>query len=337
MGTEEHLLEREARERPWAAVAAALAAALLIANIAVGSTLAGQPQPTKRLNRPDTERLNAHQLLFAHDHATAFTISAILTALSALAGAAALVFLYRAIKARRVETASAIVLAPVVGGVLFAAAGLAAQLTLLAHAGDFANAAHTLQHAYGSPPLLGRAYHAYHSGAFPITSEATLLGQLILGVGYVLVATAALRVGLLTRLMGIGGAVAGVVVVIPLGALAILQLLWLVALAVLLSGRWPGGLPLAWRTGRAEPLPTMAEQRERQAREREERQAGVADGPVSGAEQAVSRRLLGGAADRDAKEPARVGSAAGGRQGGPDATSASSGSGATRKRKRKRR
>ena len=78
-----------------------------------------------------------------------------------------------------------------------------------------------------------------------------------------LTALNAMRVGLLTRFMGVLGIIVGVLFVIPLeGALPIVKVFWLVALGVLFLGRWPGGMPPAWVTGEAQPWPTQQELRE---------------------------------------------------------------------------
>jgi hypothetical protein len=52
--------------------------------------------------------------------------------------------------------------------------------------------------------------------------------------------------------LGIG---AGVLVLFQVTQVPIVQGYWLLALAYLLSGRWPTGVPPAWRTGRVEAWP----------------------------------------------------------------------------------
>jgi hypothetical protein len=46
----------------------------------------------------------------------------------------------------------------------------------------------------------------------------------------------------------------------------LIQVAWLLAVAYLLSGRWPNGDPPAWRTGEAVPWPSSAEMREQRQR-----------------------------------------------------------------------
>ncbi len=90
-------------------------------------------------------------------------------------------------------------------------------------------------------------------------------GLLLIAVGYVMVSLSAMRVGLLTRFMGYLGIIAGVLTIIPLVPIPIVEAYWLLALAYLISGRWPSGVPPAWASGRAEPWPKA--QRQRPARE----------------------------------------------------------------------
>ncbi len=91
------------------------------------------------------------------------------------------------------------------------------------------------------------------------------LSALLIAVGLVMISLTAMRVGLLTRFLGYVGIVAGVFTIIPLVPIPIVEAYWLLALAYLLSGRWPNGVPPAWATGRAERWPSTP--RGRPARE----------------------------------------------------------------------
>ena len=88
-----------------------------------------------------------------------------------------------------------------------------------------------------------------------------------------------MRVGLLTRFMGVLGMIVGALFIIPLGSsLPIVQAFWLVALGVLFLGRWPAGMPPAWVTGEAQPWPTQQELREARLEKQAERR-GAAPAP----------------------------------------------------------
>ena len=85
----------------------------------------------------------------------------------------------------------------------------------------------------------------------------------MLAVGFVLISLNAMRVGLLTRFMGYLGIFTGILVLFPIGSpVPVVQAFWLLALAYLLTDRWPSGVPPSWRSGRAEAWPSAAEQRE---------------------------------------------------------------------------
>jgi hypothetical protein len=50
--------------------------------------------------------------------------------------------------------------------------------------------------------------------------------------------------------------------------LPIIQSFWLAAIAVLIAGRWPNGVPPSWRSGKAEPWPSQQELREQREQAR---------------------------------------------------------------------
>jgi hypothetical protein len=82
-----------------------------------------------------------------------------------------------------------------------------------------------------------------------------LLGQaaaLLMAVAFVVVSLSAMRQGLLTKFLGYLGIFAGALVLFQIVQIPVVQGYWLAAVGYLLSGRWPTGVPPAWRTGRAE-------------------------------------------------------------------------------------
>ncbi len=87
------------------------------------------------------------------------------------------------------------------------------------------------------------------------------LGTLLLALGIVWVSLNAIRVGLVTKLVGYVGVVAGALFVFPIGAIVpIVQAFWLASLSVIMVARWPGGDPPAWRAGEAIPWPSAQNQ-----------------------------------------------------------------------------
>ena len=76
------------------------------------------------------------------------------------------------------------------------------------------------------------------------------LGILLLTLGCIWTSLNAMRVGLLTRMVGYVGVVAGALFLFPIGALVpVIQGYWLAAVAVTLAARWPSGDPPAWAAG----------------------------------------------------------------------------------------
>jgi hypothetical protein len=90
---------------------------------------------------------------------------------------------------------------------------------------------------------------------------AAYLGAFLIAISLVLVSLSAMRVGLLPRFMGYLGIIAGVLTILPLVPIPIVEAYWLVAVAYLLSGRWPSGVPPAWTSGQAVPWPSSQELR----------------------------------------------------------------------------
>ncbi|HWY17910.1 MAG TPA: hypothetical protein VNY27_04275 [Solirubrobacteraceae bacterium] len=96
-----------------------------------------------------------------------------------------------------------------------------------------------------------------------ITRYLDLLAALALTAGMIVVQVNAIRVGLLTRWMGVIGIFSGILIFLPLGGatLEIVPAFWLLGMGMLYLGRWPNGDPPAWTAGEARPWPTQAERR----------------------------------------------------------------------------
>ena len=110
-----------------------------------------------------------------------------------------------------------------------------------------------------------QANHLISSTVLVFPQLGNYLGVLLIAMATVLMSLNAMRVGLLTRFMGYFGIFAGVLVIFPLVPIPIVEGFWLVALAYLFTGRWPSGVPPAWRSGQAEPWPSSQELREQRA------------------------------------------------------------------------
>lgn len=303
----EETLASEARGRPRAA-AAALAAALLILASYIGSGLAFADAPRATLldavglgAQPgpvgSAQSLKIPFYEFYADRGPALIAASTARAIGFLLVGFALTFLARAVRARSATFPKAALYIPMIGGVLSAISYVASPVGTLASVNSFLD----------GPRTVDAAAEVVSSTAVATAALIGVVGGFALALGLVLVALNAMRVGLLTRFMGVLGILAGVLTFIPIGSpLPVVQCFWLGALGVLILGRWPGGSPPAWRTGRAEPWPTQQDLRE----ERERRSAG---------------------ATADAEPVAAVAAPSGRASGEPPAQPASS------KRKRKRR
>jgi hypothetical protein len=224
-------------------VGAAVAAALTLA----GGLVAALAQ--RQEDSPDT----TSRLLSLYEHRTSILISVVLLALGALALALPLLYLYEATRFRRPETPRVSQITVLVGVLIVSIAQVVSQLILISKAGDFATS--------GSQTY-EEAKAVLESGSLRTVQGISLAGPLALGFGLVLISLNAMRVGLLTRFMGVLGIIVGVLFVIPLGTLPVVQAFWLGALAALILGRWPNGVPPAWESGEAVPWPTQQELRE---------------------------------------------------------------------------
>ena len=279
MGTDEPLAT-EARQRPRAALAAALAAILILGSYfaealllndaprasilpALGTALEAGPvgeAPSSTTGRYE----------YLSDRAGRFIGIYVVRGLGFLLAGFALTILAFATRARSSQLPKIALTAPIVGAALYAIAFIVSPVGTVLAVGDFLDGPRTVDAArdVGSRPL------------FVAVSIIELIGRLAFAMGLILVSLNAMRVGLLTRFMGVLGMLSGALFLIPIGGpLPVVQCFWLGALAFLLLGRWPGGDLPAWRTGRAEAWPSQQQVREERERARERSAGGKGGDP----------------------------------------------------------
>jgi len=211
--------------------------------------------------------LTSAQVLFVHDKAGSLLVVAVAQALTALLVGVVLVFLFDAASARGATTPRLARLAAMFGAVGSAVAALMVQIGRMVGASDFASSAD-----HGSQA----ARDALNGGAVLAGGLIGVFAGLALAAAFVMIAIGAMRVGLLTRFIGVLGAIVGVLFVLgpATGSTTfVVQTFWLIMVGVLLFGSWPGGAPPAWADGQAHPWPS-------QQQRREEREAVRADAPV---------------------------------------------------------
>ncbi len=269
--TPEETLATETATRMRAAVSAWLAAILTLAgavvsgivfgklpdlddkvvtiNDALGHLAAGTDIPPGRA---------VGQLQYIGDHQLEYVIGPLLSALGALFIFVVLAYLYRAVRARGGGLSQVALIAIAVGAVTYAVGTAVVGVMRVVEGAGLADDATNSD-----------ALDAIGSGSIVAGTILQLLGSLSLGFAFVLVALHAMRVGLLTRFMGILGMIAGATFVLPLDQQGIIRAFWLGAVGFLIAGRWPSPVP-AWTSGQAEPWPSAREARDSRAARRGE-------------------------------------------------------------------
>jgi hypothetical protein len=241
----EQQLAYEARVRNIYAALAALGGVLLVAAAAV--QLGGVHTNVTELTT---------DLITANKRFPLDLIASIINALASLAIAATLAHLYRSARARSDAVKPYVLYVALVGGILAAITGVTYAIVVAIKVHQFATTgAQTYQ----------EANHLTSGSGLLLLQLLGQLAALLLAVGFVLVALNAMRQGLLTKFMGYLGIFAGVLVLFQVTQIPIVQGYWLAAVAYLLSGRWPTGVPPAWTTGRAEPWPSSSQLRTERA------------------------------------------------------------------------
>jgi hypothetical protein len=230
----------EARTRTRQAIVAGVAGVLLVAAAII--QLSGTHTKVEELTL---------DLITEHRRFPVDLIGAIVNSIALGLVAWTLSYLYQLTRARNGELRDFIRWMAMVGGGLSAVSAVIYAIVIASKASDFVK---------GCCQTYQQAHHLTSGGlvvALPLIAQ---FASLLLTAGFVMVALNAMRVGLLTRFLGYLGIFAGVLVLFPIGSpVPVVQGFWLLALAYLLSGRWPSGVPASWRTGQIEKWPTSAE------------------------------------------------------------------------------
>jgi len=269
--TPQDALQWEARQGPRAA-AAALVAAVLVIGSGVATALVFADAPVTgladSLARAGREggvggqpSLRAPYYEFYDERAGTVLLTAIARGVGFVAIAFMLTYLGLAVHTRSPAFRRAWIYVALAGGLLGAVATVMFTLGTSSEIGAFLDGPRTVDRAadIGDSSLLVTAQLIGIPG-----TQAIGLASLALGLGWVVICLNAMRVGLLTRFMGVLGIICGALIVLPiLSPLPIVQTFWLGAMALLLTGRWPNGVPPAWTTGEAEPWPAPAKREPR--------------------------------------------------------------------------
>lgn len=215
------------------------------------------------------------EVIFVSEHTFALVAGSVLSALSLLILTATLLLLVRATRFRRPESWAPTAMLVLIGGIGFAAVGLGHEI---------AEAILTHQFATGTDHSNKAVQNALTRGPANIVSDyISLITGLFLAAGMIVTTLGAMRVGLIARWMGIVGALAGLLIFLPIGGaeLEIIPAFWLVGMGILFMGRWPNGDPPAWQAGEAIPWPTQAERAAAQGGARAARRNGKQTAPAA--------------------------------------------------------
>ena len=209
--------------------------------------LAAQPGPVG-----EATSLRVQTFEYYQDHATTVVLSSVMVAIGYLALGWTLSYLAAATRARRPELPKIMLYLPIFGGVLQGISSIVSSLATSSSISSFLDGSRTVDEAVD----IGT------SGLAVFSQILGLPGALALALSLVLIALNAMRVGLLTRFMGVLGMITGALQILPIGGpLPVVQAFWLIMLGVLFLGRWPNGQPAAWASGKAEPWPSSADVR----------------------------------------------------------------------------
>ena len=218
---------------------ATIAAGLLIAVSIVWGGIVNSDRPEDS----DRERLR-----FFHDHAGELIGASAVRSLGFLLLILGVVHLQRATTRRNPEVTPVPLLVGVLGAIALAVGTLGQAVALAGEASDFVS-----QH-FPSAAAAEEAAEDAARATFPlITSVIAFAGTIGLAFWFVMGSLNAMRIGLLTRFMGVLGIIVGPGFIF--GFAPPVMVFWLIAVGVLFLGKWPRGLPPAWVTGEAMPWP----------------------------------------------------------------------------------
>ena len=255
----------EARQRPRAALIALASAILMIAGVVLtaislrdvprssfAQSLGHAFEPGPIGNQPS---LHTREFEYLDSHTLTFLGTGVIRALALVGLAWVVTFLALATRARRPEMSSLILYTALIGPVLAAIGALLGAVGTITAIDTFLGGPRTVddaRDALSSPMLIASSLLADN------------LAPLLVAAGLLLLALNAMRVGLLTRFLGILGMIAGGLAVLTMmqpsqPLFAFVATFWLLALGMLFLDRLPSGTPPAWRTGKAEPWPSQRE------------------------------------------------------------------------------
>jgi hypothetical protein len=266
----------------------------LLSGIITASTLSGAPSvgllqglapALSGQANPATSPRAAEVKFFSH-HATTLVVASVLAGVAIVALTLVLVLLVDATRFRRPQTWAAARPMILFGGLALAVISVGHQVVL---------AIETHRFAVGHDFTNAAVDNALTKGtANVVTQYFDLLAGLAVAVAMIVIMVNAMRVGLVTRWLGVVGMLTAILIFLPIGGatLEVVPAFWLVAVGILYVGKWPNGQPPAWASGAARPWPTRAQARETAAGPKPALAAGgdVTPAPAKPSTRASSRK-----------------------------------------------
>jgi hypothetical protein len=198
----------------------------------------------------------APEVKFISHHAGPLIAASVLAAIAIAVLTLVLLLLVDASRFRRPETWGPARMLVIAGGASLATVSVAHQVVTAIKTHEFAVGHDLSSHAVNNALTKGTVN-------LTIVVLAAVAG-ISLAVGMVVTVINAMRVGLITRWMGVVGILSGILIFLPIGGatLEVVPSFWIVAMGILLIGKWPNGQPPAWESGEARPWPSRAQMRE---------------------------------------------------------------------------
>jgi hypothetical protein len=252
--------------------------------LSVGFTVAASLYVSSSIDTTPTADNTRELLRTVDEQSSVFTTGAVLSGIGSLLLAVVLWYLFNATKARRPDLQKAALVLAIVGPVLLAVAAVLVQLNLVDRAGEF----------LASGPQSETRADDLVADRPALIQSLGLSGALALAFATIMIAQNAMRVGLLTKFLGILGIVVGALYVLgmifPLGT-DVIRLFWLIAVGLVILGWWPGGRGPTWETGVAEEWLSPGQRRaiEKAEAERAVDDAAPANGNGVGADDEPTR------------------------------------------------
>lgn len=241
----DQIIEREARWRPYAVASAMASFTLyLVALILLSSSgiAAG-------------ELLTDSLRTYEQETAT-LMIAAVISAISVLCLGLPLLYLFKAAQARTAKVRGIFAPLTIAGPVLLALYGFLGSIGQAQIASDFVSQATGVGDIYSLAERL-----IDDSGVFQLARSLYFPALLILIFVMIYVPVWSIRTGLIHKTAGtIGMAIGAIQIFVPPQIGMMILVLWFGYIAVLLSGRLPGGRPPAWEEGVAIPWDPRAQE-----------------------------------------------------------------------------